>query len=187
MSTCEDPPSLQTADTVLDVYTGAAVNALAVIATNDDAAAFCGQGSLGSRVVFNATGGQAYRIRVSGFIGGTALGPDFVLRVAPYNPTTPLLDSTPLAFGNQPVGTLSASRTVRVINRDAVATAPLGTATMAPAGAFPNNTGDEYQITRNTCSGNSVAVDASCICACAFSQSAPARATGRSVFPVPGT
>ena len=51
-------------DTVLAVYTGAAVNALSAVASNDDIV-------LGdvwqSRVTFNATAGQTYRIAVDGF------------------------------------------------------------------------------------------------------------------------
>jgi hypothetical protein len=49
-------------DTVLAVYTGNAVNALAPIASNDDA---CGSGQ--SRVSFAATAGTTYRIAVDGY------------------------------------------------------------------------------------------------------------------------
>ena len=49
-------------DTVLAIYTGNAVNALSLVASNNDAGA--GNNSL---VTFNATGGTTYRIAVDGF------------------------------------------------------------------------------------------------------------------------
>ncbi len=50
-----------TFDTTLGVYTGASVNALAAVATNDDYI------TLQSRVSFNAVSGTTYRIQVGGF------------------------------------------------------------------------------------------------------------------------
>jgi hypothetical protein len=48
-------------DTLLAVYTGSAVNALAHVASNDD------YDGLASRVTFRATSGTAYRVAVDGF------------------------------------------------------------------------------------------------------------------------
>jgi subtilisin len=50
-------------DTVLAVYTGSALNALTRVASNDDA---CG---LRSRVQFNASAGETYRIAIDGYLG----------------------------------------------------------------------------------------------------------------------
>jgi hypothetical protein len=52
-------------DTVLAVYTGAAVSALAVVAQNDDAS------GVQSRVTFTAVGGTSYSIAVDGYGGAT--------------------------------------------------------------------------------------------------------------------
>lgn len=53
-------------NTLLDVYTGTAVNALTVVASNDDAPA-----SVTSAVSFMATAGTTYQIAVDGFNGAT--------------------------------------------------------------------------------------------------------------------
>jgi hypothetical protein len=53
-------------DTLLAVYSGAAVNALTPVASNDDAGGEC---SPASRVVFTATVGTVYRIAVDGKAG----------------------------------------------------------------------------------------------------------------------
>lgn len=55
-------------DTLLGVYTGAAVNALAAVATNDDVS--LSNGNLNSEVTFNATAGSTYWIRVASSTGG---------------------------------------------------------------------------------------------------------------------
>ncbi len=52
-------------DTILAVYTGATVNALTVVASNDDA-----RDDLSSRVTFTATSGTTYQIAVDGYGGG---------------------------------------------------------------------------------------------------------------------
>lgn len=57
-------------DTLLGVYTGAAVNALTEVASNDDS------GFTGSSVSFATTAGTTYRIAVDGFAGKS--GPLFV-------------------------------------------------------------------------------------------------------------
>ncbi len=60
-------------DTVLAVYTGTAVDALTVVAANDDIQA----GTLQSRVVFTARAGATYGIAVAGYdsaAGGTSFG-----------------------------------------------------------------------------------------------------------------
>jgi hypothetical protein len=63
------PVAVETAgsafDTLLAVYTGPALGALAAVGANDDVA-----GSLTSRVAFTATAGQTYRIAVDGYNGG---------------------------------------------------------------------------------------------------------------------
>ena len=56
-------------DTVLGVYTGTAVNALTLVAGNDDISA----SDLDSRVTFAVTAGVTYRIAVDGY--GGASGP----------------------------------------------------------------------------------------------------------------
>jgi hypothetical protein len=50
-------------DPMLHVYTGAALNALTLVASNDDVSAF--HGNLDSEVTFNATGGTTYWIRLA--------------------------------------------------------------------------------------------------------------------------
>jgi Fibronectin type III domain/PASTA domain/Divergent InlB B-repeat domain len=55
-------------DTLLGVYTGNAVDALTVVASNDDNGA-----SLTSAVTFGVTAGTIYQIRVDGFAGDTGL------------------------------------------------------------------------------------------------------------------
>ena len=57
-------------DTTLGVYTGSAVNALTLVAANDDQDN--ASGILTSLVTFNATAGTTYRIQVNGF--GTSTG-----------------------------------------------------------------------------------------------------------------
>jgi hypothetical protein len=57
-----------TFDTVLAVYTGAAVNALTEASGNDDA---CGTSGLQSKTSFSATAGTVYSIAVDGFSGAT--------------------------------------------------------------------------------------------------------------------
>ena len=64
-----------TYDTTLGVYTGSAVNNLAIIGTNDDVVS----GNTSSRVIFSATAGTVYKIAVAGFNnqlpeGGTSGG-----------------------------------------------------------------------------------------------------------------
>src|SRR5438552_2711315 len=53
-------------DTLLGVYTGSAVNALTLVAANNDAG-----GMLQSRVMFQAPAGVEYRIAVDGYVGAT--------------------------------------------------------------------------------------------------------------------
>jgi hypothetical protein len=68
-------------DTLLGVYTGSAVNALSLVASDDDGGGEC---SPGSRVVFAATEGTVYRIAIDG--KGGATGPiDLHLDQAPAN------------------------------------------------------------------------------------------------------
>jgi hypothetical protein len=62
-------------DTTLAVYTGNAVNALTVVASNDDA-----RPDRSSRLAFTATAGTTYRIAVDGFSGDNGT---FVLKLLP--------------------------------------------------------------------------------------------------------
>lgn len=66
-------------DTLLAVYTGAAVNALTLVAANDDEA-----GTLQSFVQFAATAGTTYRIAVDGWGGDTG---DILLSWQPTQPS----------------------------------------------------------------------------------------------------
>ena len=67
-------------DTLLAAYTGDAVNALAVVASNDDACDFGFQSS----ITFTAAEGETYRIAVDGVDGETGLF-SLGLRLAPPN------------------------------------------------------------------------------------------------------
>ncbi len=78
-------------DTLLAVYTGGAVNGLALVAANDDNA-----GSLQSAVTFTAAAGTTYRIAVDGF--GAASG-NVVLNAA-FTPSGPA--AAPPTFVRQP-------------------------------------------------------------------------------------
>jgi hypothetical protein len=62
-------------DTVLGVYTGAAVGSLTSVATNDDGSGTCfgGSSAYGSRVTFAATQGTPYRVTVGGYSAGEGL------------------------------------------------------------------------------------------------------------------
>lgn len=65
-STCEINTFGSNFDTLLAVYTGSAVNALTLIASNDEAG-----GTSQSRVVFSATQNTVYRIAVDGYVALT--------------------------------------------------------------------------------------------------------------------
>jgi hypothetical protein len=56
-------------DTILAAYTGSAVNALAVLASNDDIAPFDEPPNHQSLITFPVTAGTTYRIQVDGFFG----------------------------------------------------------------------------------------------------------------------
>ncbi len=69
-------------DTTLGVYTGAAVDSLTAVASDDDSS-FCGTGSTASEVSFAAVAGTVYMLAVDGHGGATG---DLVLNVgAPVN------------------------------------------------------------------------------------------------------
>ncbi len=75
-------------DTVLAVYTGDVVNALALVAANDDA-----PGLPTSRVIFPALRGTPYHIAVDGFLGANG---DVQLRIhLPVAPSAPVIISQP--------------------------------------------------------------------------------------------
>lgn len=67
-------------DTVLGVYTGRRVNALTLVDCNDDAQ------DLQSQVVFEATAGETYDFRVSGFSNGSSGNVTFNLYQGPPPP-----------------------------------------------------------------------------------------------------
>ena len=66
-------------DTTLGVYRGSAVDALSVVAENDDTAT-----DVTSEVTFAATAGTTYKIQVNGFFGDSG---NIVLSVAPAAPS----------------------------------------------------------------------------------------------------
>jgi hypothetical protein len=71
-------------DTLLAVYTGNTVNALSLVASNDDD----GTGGTTSRVQFNATAGQTYRIAVDGYNGAFgSFSLQLALITSPAGPT----------------------------------------------------------------------------------------------------
>jgi len=74
IDTCNPAPDYDSSlDTTLAVYTGSAVNALSLVASNDESGfggtANCNPSS--SRVTFRAIAGTTYRIAVAGYAGGT--------------------------------------------------------------------------------------------------------------------
>ena len=77
-------------DTLLGVYTGDGLQGLTRVAANDDD---CGYG--GSRVSFQATAGQAYRIAVDGFYGEQG---EFTLQWS-RQPLLPRLQAVPVILG----------------------------------------------------------------------------------------
>ena len=64
-----------TFDTLITVYTGNAVNALTGIAFNDNS-----EGTLQSRITFNAVAGTIYRIAIDGYNSGSGIIQLTVLR-----------------------------------------------------------------------------------------------------------
>jgi hypothetical protein len=56
-------------DTILAAYTGSAVNALALLASNDDIATFDDPPNVQSLITFSVTAGTTYHIQVDGFYG----------------------------------------------------------------------------------------------------------------------
>jgi VCBS repeat-containing protein len=83
-----------TLDTVLAVYTGDAVDALTLVAANDDA--FDTQ----SQLLFDAVAGQTYRIAVDGFADATG---DIVLKLG-VRPGNDNFAGAPLSAGGTEVG-----------------------------------------------------------------------------------
>jgi hypothetical protein len=99
-------------DTTLSAYTGTAVNALTVIATNDD------DSGLQSRIQFTATAGTEYHIAVDGFWGAsgnitlnwsnaTAVATSTSLAVTPASVTAgATITLTATVTGSNPTGTV---------------------------------------------------------------------------------
>jgi subtilisin-like proprotein convertase family protein len=100
-------------NSLLAVYTGASVNALTLIASNDDAA----PGINTSRVTFNAVNGTTYYIAVDGYSGSTgslymswALTADPTVNPTPLAPTLQLtIEPQIVAQGATTTGTLTLS------------------------------------------------------------------------------
>lgn len=94
-------------DTILTVYTGASLGALAPVGSNDDA---CdgGGGAYGSRVTISATAGVQYRIQVSGYQGLTGT---FYIRAYPSSspPGSPPADTRITRFQSITAGAPDAS------------------------------------------------------------------------------
>ncbi|MDD5356571.1 MAG: PKD domain-containing protein [Candidatus Pacebacteria bacterium] len=84
-------------DTLLGVYTGTAVNALTLVASNDDNGT-----SPRSRVVFNATAGTTYHIAVDGYGGSwgnialSVSGPSATVNTAPTVATSASVSPSPV-------------------------------------------------------------------------------------------
>lgn len=168
ISTCDANASTVT-DTVLDVYTGSAVNTLTLLATNDDSPAFCGTGSsVGSRVVFDAAANTTYRIRVDGY--GEVTGA-FALAIRPGPGIT---REHPLTFPAQPVGTLSASRSQRLIN--------LSGAPATVVGAVRVSGGTDFLLVEDNCSNVTLAPDAACRVRVRFAPEAAGARTGELTY-----
>lgn len=90
-------------DTILAIYAGEAVDALTLIAVNDD---FDFPSSLASRIAFNAVAGTTYRIAVDGYLNETG---NVVLNLpeAPLQNTAPVIaDQTLEVDENSAVGTV---------------------------------------------------------------------------------
>jgi hypothetical protein len=83
-------------DTLLAVYTGSAVNALTLIASNDDAG-----GRFQSSVTFSAVGGATYKIAVDGYNPGTGA----------VSGSVSLVVTEPLALAVSPFTDMAASGT----------------------------------------------------------------------------
>lgn len=98
-------------DTLLGVYTGTAVNRLALIGNNDDQN--YGAGILTSRVAFNARAGTAYQIAVDGWHGATG---HIKLAIAPTTSGAAVQASTAIL--------LSASHSSQVAAAPAQVAAP---------------------------------------------------------------
>ena len=88
-------------DTTLGVYTGAAVNTLTTVASDDDSCA--APNSVGSQVSFAAVASTVYRIAVGGFdaseegtftLAGAVVPPTPVTPVVPITPVTPVTPKT---------------------------------------------------------------------------------------------
>ncbi|MDP3889770.1 hypothetical protein [Nocardioides sp.] len=137
-------------DTYLQVFTGAAVNALTLVAENDDSGDFCGNAnSFNSRLAFNAVGGTTYSIQVDGFSGARGA---FRLAVIPHTGNW-VRDPVFLNLGTQPLGTIGPAQTLRFINTGAVAKTDVTTRQTGP---------DDYLVLRETCPGATVSADLSC-------------------------
>ncbi len=164
MFTCES-----SFDTTLSVYTGSALNAVTPVAYNDDNADFCGSlASTNSRVVFNAVSGTTYRIRVAGL--GISGGGPFRLRVLQHTNAVPDPGSS-VAFGEQPIGTIGRSRTVRLVN---TSSGPhyFKPVTVGPADDMTPVDANDYVIGNDTCSRQTLAPDDACVVTVRFAPSA---------------
>jgi hypothetical protein len=85
-------------DTLLAVYTGASVSALAAVASNDDSG-----GTVASKVSFAATAGRQYQIAVDGYGGATGSIALHVNGPATSTSAAVATSSTTSLFSAQPV------------------------------------------------------------------------------------
>jgi hypothetical protein len=89
-------------DTILAAYTGTALNALAVLASNDDIATFDDPPNVQSLITFPVTAGTTYHIQVDGFYGDqgsiilhwTGLGTPTPANTVQFNATTASVNET---------------------------------------------------------------------------------------------
>jgi hypothetical protein len=120
-------------DTVLDVYTGFAVNGLTQVASNDDTTG-CGTGT-GSKVAFNATSGTTYQILVDGFSGQQGTFTFHVIDKAPPKvmSTTPANNVTGVVPGANVIATFSEAMQGSSVNTTTFKLKKAGTTTFLGA------------------------------------------------------
>lgn len=96
-------------DTVLAVYTGNAINALTLVAGNDDAASGPCSGTNQSYVSFNAVAGTAYSIVVDGYNGGSGAATGTIQLALSAGPSATLVVTplTDMAASGNPDGPFS--------------------------------------------------------------------------------
>jgi photosystem II stability/assembly factor-like uncharacterized protein len=157
-------------DTLLDVFTGNSLGGLSLIAGNDD---ITGQTGGPSRVTFEASAGQTYRITVDGWNGGVLPSsgpiklnwsqpdvPDAVADGYSVQSPGPLEVAAPGVLGNDVnVGTGTAKATGAGAQHGTVTLDPDGAFTYTPTGGFVGADTFHYCIAENaTCKSGAATV-----------------------------